>query len=362
MLKRIINVLSFITGGLTNIAIVAASVFLVYFALTKAYAYGQNFISEMDNTKRASKEITITIPEGADARVIGDILAEHDFTSSGLMFYLQARLNGTYNLFKSGDFVLNANMSLNDIMDLLQQEQYAAQEDELKVTIVEGLTNKQIANYLEAEGYFTAEAFLEECMNGEYDYPFLASMPDNRGEKRLEGYLFPDTYNLPPDPEPRDLIIRMLNRFSDVVDTNLQAKASSMNLTVDEVVIMASIIEKEIKVADERVLCSAVIHNRLAIDWKLQMCSTVLYALDKRKDRLFDSDLEVDSPYNTYLYPGLPTGPIANPGAAALQAVVNPADVDYIYFVVRNEETGEHFFTASDADFITAKQLYNQKY
>jgi len=361
MLKRIINVLSFITGGLTNIAIVAVSVFLVYFAVTKAYAYGQNFITEMDNTKRTSEEITITIPEGADARAIGDILAENDFTSSGMMFYLQARLNGTYNLFKSGDFVLNKNMSLNDIMELLQSEQYAEQEDDLKVTIVEGLTNKQIAAYLEAEGHFTAKEFLEECMYGEYDYPFLASMPD-RGEKRLEGYLFPDTYNLPPNPEPRDLIIRMLNRFKDVMNDSMQIRAEAMGLTVDEVVIMASIIEKEIKVAEERVLCSAVIHNRLAINRKLQMCSTVLYALDKRKDRLFDSDLEVDSPYNTYLYEGLPTGPIANPGAAALRAVIEPADVDYIYFVVRNEETGEHFFTASEDDFLTAKQLYNQKY
>ena len=360
MLKRIINVLSFITGGLTNIAIVAVSAFLVYLALTKAYAYGQNFITEMDTTKRASEEITIVIPEDADARAIGDILAEYDFTSSGMMFYLQARLNGTYNLYKPGEYVLNKNMSLNDIMDLLQKEQYAAPEDELKVTIVEGLTNAQIAQYLEAEGFFTAKAFLEECMTGEYDYPFLSSMPD-RGAKRLEGYLFPDTYNLPPDPEPRDLIIRMLNRFQSVME-DVEYKASTMGLTIDEVVIMASIIEKEIKVAEERPLCSAVIHNRLKINMKLQMCSTVLYALDKRKDRLFDTDLEVESPYNTYLYFGLPTGPIANPGAAALRAVVNPAAVDYIYFVVRNEETGEHFFTANEFDFLAAKQLYNQKY
>ena len=362
MLQRIINVLSFITGGLFNIALVAATLYLVYIGLTRGYAYGNELISDTDNTKRASKEIVITIPEGADAKDIGLILKENNLTTNEWVFYLQARLNGTYKLFNNGDFLLNQNMSVNDIMEELQKPQYAAPEDELKVVIVEGLTNKQIAEFLESKGYFTAAEFLEECATGEYDFDFLAEVPPGREEKRLEGYLFPDTYNLPPNPTPRDVIVRMLNRFDAVMNTANRYDAENMELTIDEVVIMASIIEKEIKVPEERPLCAAVIHNRLADGQKLQMCSTVLYALDKRKDRLFDSDLEVVSPYNTYNNPGLPIGPICNPGAAAIEAVLNPADADYLYFVVRNEETGEHFFTNVFDDFLTAKALYNQKY
>jgi len=362
MLKKVINIVSFITGGLLNIGVVLLTLFLVYMGITRGFENGKLFFTDQDNTKRASEDIIIHIPEDADAKDIGLILKAHDLTSNEWAFYLQARLNGTYNLFRPGDHLLNANMTVNEIMEILQKSQYSLPEDELKITIVEGLTNKQIAEFLASKGYFTAKEFLDECADGEYDYPFLQNVPEGRDEKRLEGYLFPDTYNLPPNPTPRDVISRMLKRFDDVMTDELRLKAENLNMTIDEVVIMASIIEKEIKVPGERPLCSAVIHNRLEAGQKLEMCSTILYVLDKRKDRLFDSDLQVVSPYNTYINAGLPVGPISNPGAAALTAAVNPANESYLYFVVRDEETGEHFFTASYDDFLTAKALYNQKY
>ena len=361
MLKKTINILSFITGSVTNMAIVAVSILLVYLAISKGFAYGKEFIVDQDNTKRPPRDILLRIPDGSDAQAIGEILEKEDLTTSAFVFYLQARLNGTYKLFKPGEYLLNANMSINEIMEILQEGQNVADNGDLKVTIVEGLTNKQIAEYLEAEGLFTAEEFLAECANGEYPHSFLVNAPV-REEKRLEGYLFPDTYNLPPNPTPRDLIMRMLNRFDDVLTDSMQARAVELNLSIDDVIVIASIIEKEIKVPEERALCAAVIYNRLEQGKRLEMCSTILYALDKRKDRLYDSDLQVDSPYNTYRNGGLPAGPISNPGAASIVAALEPANVDFVYFVVRNEETGEHFFTASFDEFLTAKEVYQQKY
>jgi len=363
MLKKVLNVLSYITGSVTNIAIVAVSLVLVYMAVSHGFVYGKDVIADQDNTKRAPQDIVLTIPEGTGAKGIGDILEANDLTTNAWIFYLQARLNGTDKLFRSGEYLLNANMSINEIMDILQKGENVMLEDDLKVRIVEGLSNKQIAEYLEAEGFFTAEEFLAECANGDYSaYAFLADVPESRGEKRLEGYLFPDTYNLPPNPTPRDLITRMLNRFGDVMTSERLDIARDRGMTVDEIVIIASIIEKEIRVARERELCSAVIYNRLATNERLRMCSTILYALDKRKDRLFDSDLEVDSPYNTYIHDGLPVGPISNAGEASLVAALMPADVNYTHFVVRDDETGEHFFTADYNEFLWAKELYNQKY
>jgi len=362
MLRRVLNIFAFIAGGLFNVAVVAGIAYVVYTAATRSFAYGKLVISDQDNTKRASKEIILTIPEDADAQAIGKILEEHDLTTNAFVFYLQARLNGTYKLFQPGEYLLNANMSINKIMDILQAGKVLVAEDDLQVRIVEGLTNKQIAEYLEAEGYFTAQEFLDECANGSYSYSFLRDVPEERGAKRLEGYLFPDTYNLPPNPTPRDVIVRMLKRFDEVMTSELRTKADQLGITIDEAVILASIIEKEIKVPEERALCSAVIYNRIASDMKLQMCSTILYALDKHKDRLFDSDLEVVSPYNTYNNVGLPVGPISNPGAAAIIAALNPADVNYLYFVVSDEEKGTHVFTDDFDVFTNAKIQYNQKY
>ena len=363
MLNKVMNVLSYITGSVTNIAIVAVSLVLVYFAITNGFAYGMGVIADQDNTKRTSKDIILTIPEDADAQAIGAILEENELTTNAWVFYLQARLNGTYKLFQPGEYLLNANMSVNEIMEILQEGQNVDEGDDMKITIVEGLSNRQIAEYVEAEGFFTAEEFLAECANGDYSsYSFLASVPETRGEKRLEGYLFPDTYNLPPNPVPRDLITRMLNRFGEVMTDSAQQRAQERGMTVDQIVIMASIVEKEIKVADERALCSAVMYNRIAAGQRLEMCSTILYALNKHKDRLYDADLQVDSPYNTYRNDGLPIGPISNPGEASIMAALYPADVDYLYFVVSDEDTGSHHFAVTFEDFLAAKARYNQKY
>lgn len=358
-MKNLMDVLKYVTGGLFNIVVSIFLIIAVYTVTVTAFNYGKGLLVE-DTSAKTPKEVIVNIADGKDTAKVAELLEEEGLISNKWIFNLQARLNGSYKYFRSGEFRLDMSMSSNEIMETLQSIQYPSEDDQLKITIVEGLTNKQIAAFVESEGLFTAQEFLDACQNGEYDYDFLKGV--TRTENRLEGYLFPDTYILPPEPTPDDLITRMLDRFQSVYNSEKRDRAEELGLTTDEIIIMASIIEKEIKLPEEQAVASSVIYNRLKINMPLQMCSTVLYALDKRKDRLLDEDLQVQSPYNTYINGGLPVGAICNPGEGAINAALYPEKTNYIYFVVKDEEIGEHFFTDNDNDFLAAKAQYNQKY
>jgi UPF0755 protein len=184
------------------------------------------------------------------------------------------------------------------------------------------------------------------AQNGYFNFNFLTEIPQDR-PNRLEGYLFPDTYQIPVNPNPGDIITRMLHNFDQKFTFDLQMRAEELNLSTDDVIIMASIIERETRLASERALVSQVIHRRLARNMSLDMDSTVKYAMDDPPLRLLYVHLDIESPYNTYRNRGLPIGPIANPGLAAIEAALHPADTDYLFFVLRDEETGEHIFTRS---------------
>jgi UPF0755 protein len=245
------------------------------------------------------------------------------------------------------------------IMDMMETAVFAP-VTESRITVREGLTLRQIGELCESLGFFTLEEWLEACANYGNRYTFLSDLQWRQNP--LEGYLFPDTYFLPENPVPNDLIDRMLNRFLDVFNYEKEERAAELGLTMDQVVIMASIIEKEIRVAGERVLCSAIIHNRLKQGWRLEMCSTIIYVLDVPRARLLTSDLDIVSPYNTYRNHGLPIGPISNPGRAAIEAALNPADVNYMFMVLANENTGEHFFTHDLNEHNRARDRFNQPF
>jgi UPF0755 protein len=172
----------------------------------------------------------------------------------------------------------------------------------------------------------------------------------------LEGYLFPDTYYVSAEPTPDEVIGKMLTRFDDIFTDEYEQRAAELGLSVDEAVTIASIIEKEVSVDTERPLVSQVIHNRLELGMELEIDATVLYALDKRPDRLLYADLEVDSPYNTYAYGGLPVGPISNPGADSIHAALFPEEGNYLFYVLQDPETGVHFFSDDYQEHLGAQQ------
>ena len=225
------------------------------------------------------------------------------------------------------------------------------------VVIPEGFTVKQTAERVEEStaSHVTAGAF-EAAAEGTYSYSFLEGTNGN-----LEGYLFPKTYEVTELESARQVVKRMLRQFREDTSTLDWTKASALGITPYQAVIVASIIEKEVKVPEERPLVASVIYNRLKQGMKLGMCSTVQYALGHWKPELSEGDLKVDSPYNTYLIEGLPPAPICNPGFESIRAALNPAATDYIYYILTSPSEGRHSFTSDYQQFEKWKQEQNAK-
>jgi UPF0755 protein len=235
-------------------------------------------------------------------------------------------------------------MSIREIASILQK----ASADSLSVTLVEGWRREQIGEAFQEAGLsFDLEAFLRAGDRTPEEVDFLRDIPDNAS---VEGFLFPDTYSLQPEASAEEVILLMLENFERRVTADIQQGILSQDMTIFEGVILASIVEREAVVPEERGLIASVFLNRLSIEMNLEADPTVQYALGRQpggswwKSALTFQDLEVDSPYNTYQYPGLPPGPIANPGLASLLAVAAPAESDFLYFRATCDGTGRHNF------------------
>lgn len=223
------------------------------------------------------------------------------------------------------------------------------------VTVPEGLDMKEIAEIFVSAGFGSREKF-EETFRDTDLIRHLDPVAEN-----LEGYLFPETYYLTSDLSASEITGMMVEGFLDFWSPRHEKRAKELELTTRDSVTLASLIEKETALMEERALVSAVFHNRLDLNMRLGCDPTVIYAVKQVKpyDGVINrSDLALDSPYNTYLYPGLPPGPIANPGRASLNAALNPAESDYLYFVSRND--GSHVFSKTSREHNRAVQLYQR--
>ncbi len=248
-----------------------------------------------------------------------------------------------------GQYTLSKDMSTKEIIELLQS---VSDENYINFTIPEGFTIDDIAEKLAKEGICTSEDFIK-AVN---EYPLPSYIKEN-SEKRynLEGFLFPDTYKLEKGIEPEAIVKTLLNRFDEVwneIITNLSIKVN--NDDIEKVITVASMIEKEARVDEERATIASVIYNRINEDMTLSIDATVLYAYGYHKDKLYYKDLEIDSPYNTYLYKGLPIGPISNPGAPSIIAALKPENTDYLFYVL--ESDNKHYFTNNDEDFMKKQE------
>lgn len=238
-----------------------------------------------------------------------------------------------------------------------------------KFTIPEGYTAVQIAETLEKENIISKGAFLLELTDDYSDYDFLPQVTNPAvyeenfldGYSFLEGYLYPDTYEVFEGEVGSSIIRRMLNNFrAKTVDVIKAVKAQKKSLK--DIIIIASMIEKETSILEERPIVASVIYNRLKKNMKLQIdaCIQFVYLCrdGKVKENLLYKDLEIDSPYNVYKYSGLPAGPISNPDISSIMAALNPSSTDYIYYVASKKLDGSHFFTASSSEFEKAKKEY----
>ncbi|ETW93463.1 MAG: aminodeoxychorismate lyase [Candidatus Entotheonella factor] len=298
-----------------------------------------------------AKEQIVAIAAGSTLRQIANGLADHGLIRHRAMLIAYVTWWQPGPHLQAGEYALRASMSPAQIVDILRQgkvQHYA-------LTIPEGLTVREIAAIV-AEQQVGDAATIRTLMS---DPAFIASL--NLETPSLEGYLFPDTYHLPSSISEKALLTLMVDTLRKNYTDEIAARADQLGLTQHEVLTLASLIEKEAQVDDERPLISAVYHNRLKKGMRLQCDPTVIYALGEKFDgNIRKRDLRIDSPYNTYRYAGLPPGPIANAGRRSLEAAVNPAQVDYIYFVATGDK-GQHQFSHTLKEHNRAVQQYIRK-
>lgn len=306
---------------------------------------------------RADNPATVVIEPGSSFNTISSKLKEAGVISNEFFFGVAARMEGVAGNLKAGTFELNSNMTHKEIFAALSKGEAFKS---VRVTIPEGLRIEQVAAILEEKLGIPAAEYDTLARTGApqfaEDFVFL------RGayQDSLEGYLFPDTYDFKEGASANEVIRKQLGTFSRVWSEAAQpnAKAQASGLSDQQILTAASVIEKETKIAEERELVSAVIYNRINRNMKLQMCSTVQYLLpdgdSKNKLRLTNADLAIESPYNTYIHAGLPAGPIASPGAAAIKAAFNPSEKDYLFFVLTGKD-GSQTFATTEAEFAKAK-------
>jgi len=346
-----------------NIALIIAVIVIIaaIFAVVKIAgaisSAGKGYVLGTNSTETAT-EVSFTIPSGSTTRDIADILYEKGLIGSKLLFRIKSKSGGFDGTYMQGDYTIAIGTDYEEIMTILQSGKVF--QESLKITIPEGYTALQIAEEAQKAGICTVDEFITEMNNGKFDYSFINDLPDR--EYRLEGYLFPDTYFISKDGAARELIEKMLARFDEIYNEFVRDNAEKSSYSMDQLITIASIIEAEIMADTERNIASGVIYNRLDMGMKLQMDATVQYAQGSRKEVVTYDDLSIDSPYNTYKITGLPLGPISNPGKASLIAAVTPEDHDYLYYVLKDRTSGEHFYTASYNEFLNAKEKYKSQF
>lgn len=274
---------------------------------------------------KAGVETSFVITEGQGVREISLNLKNDGFVADDFIFLVYLKLSGQSSDLQAGTYKLSGSMSPLIISNKLTSGETANN----LITIPEGWTVEQIADYLDEREVVTKAEFLA-ATGVDYDYDFLADKPKNEG---LEGFLFPDTYEIPLNVTARDIVIMMLNNFDDKLTTELRAAIADSGLDVYETVTLASIVEREASNTTDRKLVAGVFLNRLAADIPLESCATIQYITGSDAERVTYAETEIDSPYNTYLYPGLPVGPIGNPGLDSIEAVIYPTDSNYYYFL-----------------------------
>lgn len=330
---------------------------LLIFAFAALWLF-QVFLEFHSEKEKEGESVTIEIQKGDGISEIGSILKKEGLIDHKLAFYLKVKSMGASSKLKYGSFTLSKGSSLKTLIEGLTKG--GAQKEGIWFTVPEGYTIEKIAVKLEKEGICKEKDFLD-AVSKEYDYWFLESIPkDIQVKYRLQGFLFPDTYEIGENTIAEDIVRTMLDQFGAQYTKEMDEQAKNLGKTTFEIVTEASIIERETEVEEERPVIAGVIENRLKADMALQMCPTVLYPLT---DGMYDvtqvtyEDTKIQSPYNTYQNKGLPAGPIANPGLPCLKAALNPAEHDYFFY--HTDETkndGSHIFTKTFEEHVKTQE------
>ena len=304
-------------------------------------------------TTKTKKNAEVIIEEGSGSREIARRLKEEGVIGSQLAFLVRLKFSGYSGKLQYGTYEVKNGMSMNQLFQMLATE--GAEENTINLTVPEGYTVEMIGTRLEEKGVCTKKAFLEAASTKEgYDFEWLSDIEEKEGKKYiLQGYLYPDTYNIYKTESPKEIITLMLENFEK------HYKEIETDQSMDRIVILASVIERETSVPSERVTVAGVIENRLKKDMRLQIDPTALYPLtdgmyDKKK--VTYDDLKIDSPYNTYRNKGLPVGPICNPSLDCMEAAANPEKHEYLYYHTKSANSKEHEFFKTYKEHINSQK------
>ncbi len=308
------------------------------------------YITFYGPAQRVNSPVTITVEQGASFSRVAARLRSAGVIASKGRFLFAARIMGAFKNTKAGEYEFSPAMTPVTIIRMLKRGEVR----QYTITVPEGWAVSDIAALLQRKGLADKDEFLARARDTALVNKLKLPGPT------LEGYLFPDTYRLRKGMSATEIIEVMVRRFKAVYKKEFKRAAKKQGLEMREAVTLASIIEKETNATAERPLISSVFHNRLVKGIKLQSDPTVIYAMRAFDGNIRKKDLKVDSPYNTYRNYGLPPGPIANPGRAALSAAITPADSEYLYFVSKNN--GTHYFSASYKEHTRAVNKYQKRH
>lgn len=317
---------------LISIILIVISVFFVMYSKV------------VNNPLKVEEDITIEVKEGDTFYGILDSLKEENLIRGVPLIKLYIKISGIEVDVKPGNHNVEKDIKLKTLIKNLNEEQI----NYINFTVPEGYTVEDIAKKLNDENIVTEEEFITAVKS--YELPSYVKEDSNK-RYNLEGYLFPDTYKLKEEYSAEDIIKIMIERFEVALSTAISETSVDIDSEdIEEIITIASIIEREAVLNEERKTISSVIQNRISIDMLLQIDATVIYALGEHVELVSYDHLEFDSPYNTYKYYGLPVGPISNPGLESIIAAIEPEETDYLFYVLQDDKS--HYFTDNYDDFL----------
>ena len=324
--------------GLLLVVGVLGAIYFIYATATRG-----------EDEQASAGPAKVEVVKGDTLSSVAEKLERAGVVESAFMFKAEARLGGYGTEIKTGKYTF---VQGEDSEVILQKLTAGEAVPTLSITVPEGLNLEQTAHEVASQSGVSAAAFEEAAKRTDYGYGFL----EDPVIETTEGFLFPKQYEFEEGTKAPQLVTRMLEQYLLETQTlDISGAKDRLNLTEYELVIVASLIEKEASSPEERPLVASVIYNRIRKDMPLQIDATVLYALDRPKNELSLADLKIDSPYNTYENSGLPPGPICSPSRQSLEAAINPAETEYLYYVLKAGGE-EHFFTSNYNEFLAAKQ------
>ena len=328
-----------------NLIIIGSVVLLMVALIIGAIIYYNNMLNPVS---KSDETVIVEIPQGSTVKDVANLLYQKGLIRSRIVFESYASRHSTDGKqIQAADYAFKPSMSTPEIFQAMLE----GTTNQAGLLIPEGKNIKEIAEILEEREICSKDAFLAEVKKTSYyksKYPILDSIPDNaEGREPLEGYLYPDSYQISKNTSPEVVVSMMLERFSSKYNDDMLKRTKEMKKTVDEIVTMASIVELESKFDEDKANIASVFYNRMAQNMNLQSDITVNYSLGNKKAVLTAEEMQTPSPYSTYTNKGLPVGPICSPGQKSLEAALHPADTKYLYFV---------------ADLSTGKVYFNETY